>query len=76
VQEGGERAPDVLAYWSAAEPRDGELASDALLLGPVGERERTFRLPEAARERGWIVVFSLAHGEVVASIALGRGAGE
>lgn len=76
VQEGGERAPDVLAYWSETEPRDGELASDALLLGPVGERERTYRLPESAHDSGWIVLFSLAYGEVVVSIALGRGAGE
>lgn len=75
VQEGGPQAADVLAYWSASEPRDGELAADALLLGAVGARERRFQLPEAARERGWLVLFSLGHGKIVASMALGKESG-
>jgi len=69
VQEDGERVPSALVYWCASEPIDGELPSDAVLLGALGERERHFRLP-ARDVRGEIVVFSLALGEIVAVLPL------
>lgn len=61
--------PDALVYWSASEPGDGELPDDARLLGPLGNGPRALSL-EHAPEGGWLVLFSLGHGEVVASLAL------
>ncbi len=64
AQVAGAELPDLLAYWSARNGGD-ELAPDAVLLGPVngGSSERTYARPGAG---GVLVLFSLAHGEVVA----------
>jgi hypothetical protein len=57
----------LLVYWTPSAPRATELPAGSVLLGAIGERERRFALPEAVRENaGAFVVFSLAHGEVVA----------
>jgi hypothetical protein len=66
-QESGEPVPSLLAYWSAASSVADELPGDAVVLGAVAAREHRFRVP---REGGSVVLFSLAHGEVLASIAL------
>jgi hypothetical protein len=71
AQVSGERAPAVLAYWSAGAPGD-ELPGDAVLLGSLGEGARRFALPPAAGEgSGTVFVFSLGHGEVLAALPLG-----
>ncbi len=63
----GAPRPDLLAYWSPTRALD-ELPADVVLLGTVSPLERTFARP---RERGWVVLFSLAHGEIVAQAELG-----
>lgn len=59
--------PAVLVYWTPAPPGDG-LPDDALLLGAVADRGRTYAVPPAAAGRdGHLVLYSLGHQEVVAS---------
>jgi hypothetical protein len=62
----GSPIPDLLAYWSPTRAID-ELPADVLLLGAVSSLERTFKLPST---RGCIVLFSLAHGEIVVQAEL------
>jgi hypothetical protein len=62
----GPPLPDLLAYWSPTPALD-ELPAEVVLLGAVSTLECTFELP---RERGWVVLFSLAHGEIVAQAEL------
>lgn len=61
-QARGVARPDLHAYWSGQLVVD-ELPADARLLGAVSRAERTFALPAM---QGTLVLFSLAHGEVVA----------
>ncbi len=64
------RRPDVLLYFSATAPAD-TLPADAHLLGSVAHRQtRSFPLPTAAAKGGHLVLYSLAHQDVVASAAL------
>lgn len=66
AQSGGDALPDLLAYWSSRSATD-ELPADAVLLGAVAARERTFAVP---RERGALILFSLARGEIAAQCKL------
>ncbi len=68
AQSRGAARPDLHAYWTAESVLD-ELPEDALHLGAVARAERTFALPGRA---GTLVLFSLAHGEVVARGSLGE----
>lgn len=67
AQLDGEEAPDLLAYWTPHDAGGDKLSPDAVLLGPLHGRERTFARPAAD---GALVLFSLAHGEVVARATL------
>lgn len=63
----GNEAPDLLAYWTPHATSGDKLSPDAVLLGPLHGGERTFARPAAD---GALVLFSLAHGEVVARATL------
>ena len=60
------RRPDVLAYWTGAEDA-ARPGPEAQLLGRLaGTRSRTFQLPaEASTGTGSLLLFSLAHDDVV-----------
>ena len=63
--------PDLLLYWSAS-PFVGsaKLPADAILLGPLaGAQARSFSLEDEIEGAGHLMVYSLAHAEVVASAA-------
>jgi len=65
------RAPDLLVYWSASEAAGTGLPDDALLLGPLAATgPARFVLPAAARGGGRLIVYSLAHGRLVAAAGL------
>ena len=64
--------PTTLLYWSAEEPRQGELPGDARFVGALGTPPREFVLRDAPAG-GWLVLFSLGHGEVVGSLDLSEG---
>jgi hypothetical protein len=64
-------APDVLIYWSAAEPEAGRLPAEATLLGPLkGARGARFAVPERAAPAGRLILYSLARQEVVATLQI------
>jgi len=70
AQLDGAELPDLLAYWTPNASSGDELPADAVLLGPVhgaAGQEHTFARPGAG---GALVLFSLAHGEVVARTTL------
>lgn len=62
------RQPDLLLYWDP-EPAGDRLSDSALLLGPVGGRRRASWDVPAPVEGGRLVLYSLGHGEIVASAA-------
>ena len=65
--------PDLLLYWTAQTVRLTPLPPDAHLLGRIaGTTVQRFRLPEPrpADEHGSLVVYSLAHQEIVATANL------
>lgn len=71
--------PDILPYWSPVRPvDDGSWTARSHLLGSGGKRFDEFLLlPEAAQERdGWLVLYSVAHREVVAEQQLSTAGGE
>ena len=62
--------PGVLVYWTAS-PAVDRLPDDAVLLGALADRGRTYAVPNAVASRdGYLVLYSLGHQEVVASGAL------
>ena len=62
--------PDVLVYWAETAASD-RLPTGAILLGALSDRARTYSVPATAASRaGHLVLYSLAHQEVVASGAL------
>lgn len=64
-----EPAPPGLAlYWSAGDPA-GELPDGARFLGALGPAAREFELRDVA-EGGWLVLYSLGHGESLGALAL------
>ena len=66
-------APDMLLYWSASDVESGgQLPSNAYLLGSLQAASRQqVPLPSAAREKdGRLILYSLGHQEVVASVPL------
>lgn len=61
--------PDLLVYWTP--PGSDAPGAGSVLLGSLaGSAARRLPLPERAAGGGSIVVYSLAHGEVVARLAL------
>lgn len=75
VQLEGEPRPDVLAYWAQSTTGTAldELPQDARLLGPVAREERTWHRPT---RDGTLLLFDLAHGEVVVQLSLSEQAEE
>lgn len=67
AQTAGEPAPDVLIYATSARDSLDELPADARFIAPLERGERRFGRPADAAA---IVLFSLAHGEVVARFEL------
>lgn len=61
--------PATLLYWSASEPLDGALPSAARFVGALGGPSHALVLPPEA-VGGWLVLFSLGHGEVLGTLAL------
>ena len=64
--------PDLLLYWAESAGDSTTLPADALLLGPL-EARRPLKLP--ASNRGYLILYSLAHRERVgfAELPLIRG---
>lgn len=65
--------PDILVYWHEPATDSGnQLPENAYLLGALtGKQLRRFALPEAARMvEGKLVLFSLAHQQIVATALL------
>ena len=63
--------PDVLIYWTNSDATD-ELPPDCTLLGSLaGAQARRFTLAAEVR-RGRLVLYSLAHQEIVASLEFER----
>jgi hypothetical protein len=65
-------APVLLLYWSPSEPTDDSLPPAARLLGSAASAPREFTL-EAAAPRGWLVLYSLGHSEVLGSLPVDVG---
>jgi len=61
--------PDLLLYLSVIGTQGGNLPADAQLLGPV-QSERPIRMPGGSDARGQLILYSLAHHEVVDTAAL------
>ncbi len=60
--------PDVLAYWISTDEDPEGLPTSAVLLGALpSPGRRAFSLPKGADLPGRVILFSLGHGEVVAS---------
>jgi hypothetical protein len=56
--------PDVLLYWTAAEPHTGSLPADAIFLGAVVSGQTALRtLPESPA--GYLVLYALPQHSVV-----------
>lgn len=63
------RLPDLLLYWTSSEP-GASLPSDAVLLAPLPTQgDRVMPLPRATAG-GHLLLYSLAHQELVESVAL------
>jgi hypothetical protein len=64
--------PDVLVYWSESQPLPERLAENAILLGKLsGAQVERLPLPErASAVRGYLTIYSLAHGKIVATAEL------
>jgi hypothetical protein len=59
-------APDLLVYWSPQQSNAG-LAAEAHLLGPFHVLTR-YPLPLEAQEKGFVILYSLARGQVLVSL--------
>lgn len=65
-------APALALYWSADAPQDAELPADARFVGALGSASsapRDFVLSDAPAG-GWLVLYSLGHGEVQGALSL------
>jgi hypothetical protein len=68
--------PDLLVYWSGAAEIPEGLPGDVVLLGRLAGLERSrFDLPVGAGAAGRLILYSLAHQEVVAGLALSDAGG-
>jgi hypothetical protein len=68
---GSPRRPDVLAYWSSAEPGGIEDLAEAYWLGPVAGRTLSVPIPGGMRETaGYLIFYSPAHQELLGSVKL------
>lgn len=65
-------APALALYWSARAPTDGELPGDARFVGALGGATRDFVLRDTPAG-GWLVLYSLGHGEVQGALELEGG---
>jgi hypothetical protein len=68
-------APALVLYWCAAEPAGDALPEDARFVGALGAagaapRELVLR---DAPPQGWLVLYSLGHGEVQSAVELEDG---
>jgi hypothetical protein len=61
--------PDLLLYLSASGAQGSDLPADAQLLGPV-QAGRPIRMAAGSEARGQLILYSLAHREVVDTAAL------
>jgi hypothetical protein len=61
-------APDLLVYW-CEKASQGSLPDGAQLLGPF-RASSYYRLPPGAEDKGSIILYSLAHGQILALIPL------
>lgn len=67
--------PDVVAYWSANKPDNIESLNSAILIGPLSHSHPT-RLPLSNSSStkmpmtGWLTLYSVAHKELITSMAL------
>ena len=67
----GLSSPDLLVYWAADAPAAGDLPTDAVLLGPLGDPGiHDFGLP-AGEAAGTLILYSLGHGRMLAVEPLG-----
>jgi hypothetical protein len=68
-------APALALYWCASEPADGELPEDARFVGALGGASAAPRdlVLRDAPENGWLVLYSLGHGEVQDALELEDG---
>lgn len=66
------RGPDLLLYWTSRNPPIDDVAQSDILLGEVsGQPVRRFQLPPDVRPgQGSLLLFSLAHHEVVGTTSL------
>ncbi|HVS19788.1 MAG TPA: hypothetical protein VMT18_14380 [Planctomycetota bacterium] len=63
--------PATILYWSPREPVDGELPAAARFVGALGAAPRELVLRDAPD--GWLVLYSLGHGEVLGALDLAEG---
>jgi hypothetical protein len=63
-------APDVLVYWSARRP-ESNLPAYAQLLGTYHPHQQ-YRLPSAAKDTGFVVLYSLAQEKLLGCFSLGN----
>jgi hypothetical protein len=65
--------PDLLVYWASSPPASDTLGKDAVLVGRLsGTSRRQLALPTAASGgNGTILIYSLAHHEVITRFPLG-----
>jgi hypothetical protein len=61
--------PDLLLYWADRQAQGNQLPAQARLLGSFTSG-RTFSLPQDARQSGLLMLYSLAHREVVDTAAV------
>jgi hypothetical protein len=65
--------PDLLVYWTQQDAADQALPAQAVLIGRLsGTARRNLRLPKSAKDtgNGHILIYSLAHHEIVARFEL------
>ncbi len=66
------RRPDLLLYWSLSGVEGDGIPADAYLLGTVGGSGlHRFDVPEGRRDTGDLVLYSLAHQEIVGRADVG-----
>ncbi|HYE73277.1 MAG TPA: hypothetical protein VEF04_08100 [Blastocatellia bacterium] len=66
--------PDVVAYWSANKPDNPDSLVSAILIGPLSHSRPTrvplFNSSGKMPMSGWLTLYSIAHKELITSMAL------
>lgn len=71
VPDGDPAIPDLLAYWSPTAGDGRELPPDAVLIGALRGRQQVLPLPEPGMmQGGYVILFSLVRGELLAAVHL------